>query len=35
MMRFYSKIVYQKCVFFKNIENDYSLKIKQNQLCLD
>ena len=29
MGRFNSKDVYAKCVFFTNIENDYSLKIKK------
>ena len=26
MGKFYSKVIYQKCMFFTNIRNNYSLK---------
>ena len=30
MERFHSKFVFQKCVFFTNIENGFSSKMKKN-----
>ena len=31
MGRFHSKVIYQKCAFFTNIENDYLLKVTRKK----